>query len=254
MGSPAKWLIGTSGWSYDHWQGVFYPEDLKSRDWLSFYTRNFSTVEVNSTFYHMPRDKTMDGWRDNTPDGFTFTLKMNGWITHRKKLQGVSFLLKQFFDTARHLEHKLGVILHQLPPSMKKDIPLLALYLKLLPKEMKHAVEFRHESWPDEETLDLLRSHGVAFCIVSAPDLKTHIRATASLAYVRMHGKGGWYASCYSDGDLKEWAQEIVKLAKAGCDGYVYFNNDYAGYAVRNAMTLRRQLDHPSRRRILSVA
>ncbi len=248
-----KWWIGTSGWSYEHWQGVFYPDGLKSKDWLSFYVQAFSTVEVNSTFYHMPKSKTMESWRDQTPDDFVFGLKMNRWITHRKKLQDVSFLLTQFLDTARRLEHKLGVILHQIPPSVKKNIPLLASYLKLLPKEVKHAVEFRDESWSDDETFELLRSEGVAYCIISAPELKTHIRATAPFAYVRMHGKGGWYASCYSDDELKEWAREIARLASDRCEGYVYFNNDYAGYAVQNALTLREQLRSSSRRQIVSA-
>ncbi len=248
-----KWLIGTSGWSYDHWQGVFYPDDLKRKDWLSFYTQTFSTVEVNSTFYHMPLEKTMDSWRDSTPDDFVFTLKMNRLVTHRKKLKDVSPLLKQFFDRARRLEHKLGVVLHQVPPSMKNDIPLLASFLKLLPKDIKHAVEFRNESWSDDETFALLRSEGVAYCIVSAPELKTHLQATAPFAYVRMHGEGGWYTTCYSDRQLKEWARNIVELAREGCDGFVYFNNDYAGYAVQNAITLRYHLSRLSGRSGISV-
>ena len=248
------WQIGTSGWSYGHWRGVFYPEKLRSKDWFSFYAKTFSTVEVNSTFYHMPQDKTMDNWRENSPGTFVFTLKMNRFITHRKKLEGVDTLLKQFLDKARRLGDKLGVILHQLPPSVKKDIPLLSSYLELLPSEMKHAAEFRHESWSDDETFDLIRSKGIAYCIVSSPSLKTHIRATAPFAYIRMHGTGGWYASCYSDRELQDWSKHIVNLAREGCDGYVYFNNDYAGYAVQNAVTLRERLGHPSRRHILSVA
>jgi len=249
-----RWAIGTSGWSYEHWRGAFYPEEMKSKDWFSFYAQTFSTVEINSTFYHMPKEKTMDAWRDNSPEGFIFALKMNRLVTHHKKLRGINFLLQQFLDKARRLQEKLGVILHQLPPSMGKDIPLLSSYLKLLPGEMKHAVEFRDESWSDDETFDLLRSEGIAYCIVSSPDLKAHVKATAPFAYIRMHGAGGWYASCYSDMELRSWANDIVKLAKDGCDGYVYFNNDYAGYAVQNALTLRRQLSSRSRGRILSVA
>jgi len=195
----------------------------------------------------------MDGWREKSPDGFIFTLKMNRFVTHRKKLDGVEILLNQFFDRARRLGEKLGVILHQLPPSMKKDIPLLASYLQLLPGEMKHAVEFRHESWSDDETFHLLRSKGIAYCVVSSPSLKAHVRATAPFAYIRMHGPSGWYASCYSDEELREWSRHIVGLAKEGCDGYVYFNNDYAGFAVQNALTLRGNLRHRSRNHILSV-
>jgi uncharacterized protein YecE (DUF72 family) len=248
------WLIGTSGWSYKHWQGIFYPDDLKSRDWFSFYAKSFSTVEVNSTFYHMPRDTTLDNWREKSPDRFVFTLKMNRLITHRKKLDGVDDLLTVFSDKARRLEAKLGVILHQLPPSMQKNIPLLSSYLDLLPADMKHAVEFRHESWSDDETFDVLAAREIAYCIISSPSLKTHIRATAPFAYIRMHGTGGWYASCYSEEELRDWSRQIVELAKNGCDGYVYFNNDYSGFAVQNAMTLRKLLTHPSRRDILSVA
>lgn len=243
-----NWLIGTSGWSYEHWRGVFYPEDLKNKDWLSFYTQTFSTVEVNSTFYHMPQEKTVDAWRDSTPDNFVFSLKMNRLVTHQKRLRGVNFLVKQFLDAASRLEHKLGVVLHQIPPSIGKDIPLLASFLKLLPKEMKHAVEFRDESWSDDETFELLRSENVAYCIVSAPQLETHFRATAPFAYIRMHGAGGWYATRYTHKQLSEWARKIMELARNGCDGYVYFNNDYAGYAVQNAITLRELLNKMGRR------
>lgn len=253
QGSVMKWLIGTSGWSYEHWKGIFYPEEVTSRDWLAFYTQHFSTVEVNSTFYHMPKPSTLDNWRKKTPDEFVFTLKMNRWVTHRKKLEAVEPLLNRFLDSARHLEGKLGCILHQIPPSMKKNIPLLASYLKQLSKEMRHAVEFRHESWSDEETFGVLRSEGVAYCMISAPELQAHTRATASFAYIRMHGQGGWYASRYSDDDLKKWAESIATLAREGREGYVYFNNDYGGYAIENALTLRKQLDHPSRRHLLTA-
>jgi uncharacterized protein YecE (DUF72 family) len=254
LGFPMSWLIGTSGWSYNHWRGVFYPEDLRSKDWLRFYSRNFCTVEVNSTFYHMPQGKTLDRWREVSPENFVFTLKMNRLVTHRKKLRDVDALLERFLAEASRLGDKLGVILHQLPPSMKKDIPLLASFLRLLPKKMKHAVEFRHESWSVGETFDLLSSEGIAYCVVSSPDLKAHVRATAPFAYIRMHGTGGWYASCYTDPELNDWANHIVKLAKERQDGYVYFNNDYAGYAVQNALALRENLRHPSRRGVLSVA
>ncbi len=240
----AEWRIGTSGWSYEHWKGIFYPEDLPKSRWFQFYTENFDTVEINYTFYSMPKQNTLEKWYDITPENFCFVLKMNKFITHRKKLKEVAKESKRFFDLARILKAKLGPILHQLPPSMKFDnsFDLVEKYLEILPHDMMHTIEFRHDSWIRDETFDLLKEHGAAYCILSAPELKTHIKKTAPFSYVRFHGASGWYSHDYSDEELSRWAREIGKLRKAGTKGYAYFNNDFEACAVRNAAYLRSKL------------
>jgi uncharacterized protein YecE (DUF72 family) len=169
---------------------------------------------------------------------------MNRFVTHRKKLKDVAKESRRFFDLARILKGKLGPILHQLPPSMKFDnsFDLLQKYLGLLPKDMMHTVEFRHDSWIRDETFNLLREHSAAYCILSAPGLKTHIETTAAFAYVRFHGASGWYSHDYSDKELDHWAGEIGKLRRTGTNGYVYFNNDFEACAVRNGIYLRSKL------------
>ena len=244
MPKKAEWRVGTSGWSYEHWQGLFYPEDIPKSRWFEYYTENFDTVEINYTFYSMPKEKTLRKWYDNTPEDFCFILKMNRFVTHRKKLDNVEKESRKFFDLARILDEKLGVILHQLPPSMKfeKSFHIIRKYAGLLPSDIRHAIEFRHDSWLREEVFDVLRENGIAYCIISAPELKHRIETTAPFSYIRFHGTSDWYSHDYSDKELNRWAQEIRKLIRKGICGYVYFNNDFEACAVRNAIYLRSKL------------
>ena len=235
-----EWRIGTSGWSYDHWKGTFYPEDLPRSKWFQYYTEHFDSVEINYTFYSMPKEKTLTKWYDSAPDDFCFALKMNRFITHRKKLNNVEDACKRFFDLARILKEKLGVILHQLPPSMKPDnsFDLVEAYVNILPKDIRHAIEFRHDSWISDRVFNVLSEQDVAYCIVSAPGLRTHIKSTAPFSYIRFHGIDDWYSYDYSDKDINWWAQQISKLRKKGKAGYAYFNNDFEACAIRNASCL----------------
>ena len=238
----ADYYIGTSGWHYDHWRERFYPKDLARPKWLEFYSRSFDTVELNNSFYHLPSEKAFGTWRDGTPEGFAFAVKANRYITHIKKLKDMEEPVATFLGRARLLEGKLGPLLYQLPPNVHRNDWLLESFLSLLPRDLMHVFEFRHESWLVREVLDLLRRYNAGFCIFDMPDLTTPIEATADFAYARFHGSTSMYDGCYSEGELTDWAKRISALAGEARRVYVYFNNDAQGFAIRNALTLREKL------------
>lgn len=239
----ARAWVGTSGWSYKHWKGVFYPETLASREWFPFYVKKFNTVEVNNTFYRMPAESMVKRWAAVAPDDFLLTFKANREITHRRKLVGTADILRDFLGRLTSVGDKLGVILFQLPPSLRKDIARLSELLSLLPAGRRYAIEFRHDSWNCDEVWDLLRERDVAYCIASAPKLEPHIIATTSFVYMRMHGPSGWYNSDYPEEELKSWASHARQFLAKQKDVFVYFNNDIGGYAVRNAQRLRELIE-----------
>lgn len=248
--------IGTSGWQYGGWRGRYYPADLPSARWLEYYAASFATVEINSTFYHLPREKAVAGWRERAPANFTFALKASRQITHYRRLKGTDEPLRTFLSRARLLGPKLGPILYQLPPGLHRDDALLADFLASLPPDLPHAVEFRHASWFDDTVFDLLAKDGVAFCVISLVRFSCPVVATAPFLYLRFHGSGGKYWGSYSDGDLDRWAQQIVALAGGQKAVYAYFNNDaslcepqdhggrFVGFpsAVADALCLRERL------------
>ncbi len=229
------WL-GTSGWSYAGWREKFYPKGLAQREWLSFYAGQFQTVEINMTFYRYPKAETLKGWLEKTPPDFKFTLKANRQITHRKKLRDVKSDIRYLYILADNLREKLGCILFQLPPSLTYDEPLIEDFLALLSPLHKNVIEFRHQSWYANKTFDLLRVHRVTFCTVSSSQVPNTVGATAETAYFRFHGITGGYRYCYTDEELKRWADTIKNTPANEC--YVYFNNDYNAYAVSNCHTL----------------
>jgi len=236
-----KYYVGTSGWHYDHWRGDFYPADLPRPRWLEHYAKTFDTVELNASFYRLPTEKAFAKWRESVPPGFRYAVKASRFITHIKRLRNVEDELKLFLNRVGLLQDRLGPVLYQLPPGLKRDDGLLEAFLKLLPKGLQHAFEFRNREWLDEGVFDLMRRYGACFCVFDMPGLTTPVVATASFAYVRFHGSTALYYSNYGDEELSEWAERIKGLA--GVDMvYVYFNNDAGGYAVRNALTLRRML------------
>jgi uncharacterized protein YecE (DUF72 family) len=237
-----KLYIGTSGWVYQHWRGIFYPGDLAQTKWLEFYTQHFSTVELNNTFYQLPAEKTFAGWRERSSPGFVYAVKASRLITHLKKLRNVEGALQNFLSRAKLLGEKLGPLLYQLPPNMPRNDAVLEAFLHVLPSELCHVFEFRHESWLEEEVFDLLREYNAGFCIFDMPELTTPVIATADFAYVRFHGSTGLYSSCYTDAELEEWARRIASLGKDLKAAYIYFNNDAEAFAVRNAKTLREKL------------
>lgn len=233
--------LGTSGWSYAGWRGIFYPQGLAAKNWLAFYAEHFSTVEINMTFYRFPKPEMFRAWLDKTPAHFSFTLKANREITHFKRLKNVDHEVNYFYILANALREKLGCILFQLPPSISMDLTLLEDFLGTLSPEYRNVIEFRHESWYSEKVYEALRSHNVTFCAVSSAKVPRSVIESAEIAYFRFHGLTGGYRYNYSDEELRDWARAI-KTAKAK-EAYVYFNNDYQAYAVANCLKLRDFLD-----------
>jgi uncharacterized protein YecE (DUF72 family) len=231
---PHELRIGCSGWNYDHWRnGVFYPPRLASSDWLRFYAERFDTVELNTSFYRLPRRASAERWAEETPEGFLFAVKVSRYITHIKRLQDVSEHLPLLYERIEPLRPKLGPLLWQLPPTFKADLGRLAAALEELPRGERHAFEFRHPSWFVEETYTLLREHEAALVIVDAEK----IEVTAPFAYVRFHAGIRGRNGNYSHRELDEWAGRLRRLTEEA-DVYAYFNNDWEGYAVENARYL----------------
>jgi uncharacterized protein YecE (DUF72 family) len=237
--------VGTSGWSYDHWEGVLYPPKLPDRDRLEVYTKAFKTVEVNSTFYHWPGVKAFERWHERLPADFTMTVKAPRGLTHSAKLYAPERWIESVTAGCDALKNNLGVLLVQLPPSFECDIPRLAYFLELVPSRIRVSVEFRHPSWVTDEVFALLEEREAAYCIMSGANLPCILRTTAPFVYVRMHGPDAHhlYAGSYSDDDLRWWRDRIREWVDAGNDVFVYFNNDGHGYAVHNARTLIHLLD-----------
>jgi len=235
-----KIYIGTSGWSYEHWIRNFYPKELERAKWLEFYSENFNTVELNMSYYRIPFPNMIKGWYKKIPENFKFTFKASRFITHVKKLKNINKVLKKFYKLTEIMEEKLGCILFQLPPSFKKNqdtLERLKNFLKKLDKTKRNIIEFRHESWWDEEVYKLMNRHGAGFCIVSGLDMPSKIIVTSKAAYLRFHGPESAYSSKYSDNELKLWARKIRNIKAK--EIYAYFNNDTRGYAVKNAKKLK---------------
>ncbi len=235
--------IGTSGWSYKSWEKTFYPEDVPVSRHFDFYSTQFSTVEINLTFYRLPSEKMVEGWRAKAPPGFVYAVKGSRFITHMKKLANLNGALDRFFERIAPLKKRIGVVLWQLPPILKKDVARLEHFLKALPGTYRYAVEFRHPSWLDEETFALLRRHCVAHVSVSSLAMPINLAVTSELVYSRFHGLAGGAAHDYSRQELKPWAEHILHQAGRGKTVFVYFNNDANVRAPANAMLLA-QMTH----------
>ncbi|HEY7791755.1 MAG TPA: DUF72 domain-containing protein [Vicinamibacterales bacterium] len=215
--------VGTSGYNYPEWKGSFYPADLATAKMLPYYADRFPTVEINYTFYRAPTETLLAGWARATPDSFRFTLKAPRRITHDAKLRGVSELTRNFCAVAATLGPKLGALLFQLPPSLKKDLPRLDAFLDELPAAAPAAFEFRHASWFDEETFERLRARNLALCIAESEKLATPAIVTGPVGYFRLRDEG------YTPADLKRWAA-VIQRATANCrDVFVYFKHEEAG-------------------------
>jgi uncharacterized protein YecE (DUF72 family) len=236
--------IGTSGWSYDHWQGVLYPPGLSSLERLDAYTRRFRTVEVNNTFYRWPRDEVFATWHDRVPEDFVVSVKASRGLTQFRRLNDPLPWLERMEAGLGRLGAKRGVLLAQLPPRFALDLDRLARFLDLVPSGQRLAIEFRHPSWHREEVFGLLEQHGAAYCVMSGARLPCLLRATAPFVYVRLHGPDHQhlYGGSYSQDDLRWWADRIAEWRAQGRDVFAYFNNDGSGHAVRNAEALRGML------------
>lgn len=229
--------IGTSGWIYPHWKGVFYPEKLPQSKWLEFYADQFSSVELNATFYHLPRSETFANWHRRTPEHFLWAVKASRYITHIKKLNEPQEPLARLYAAVSGLKEKLGPILFQLPPSLSFHEEIFRDFCRSLNPAFRYALEVRNVQWLNDTLFAILAAHNIAFCIAdTAGRYPYHEAVTADFVYVRLHGSQALYASEYSEAELKRWAQKITHWAK---DAFVYFDNDYAGYAVKNARRLK---------------
>ena len=236
--------IGTSGWHYKHWLGQFYPATLAAKEMFRFYALHFDTVELNNTFYRLPKPQTFESWRDNSPDKFLFAVKGSRFITHMKKLKDPASSSQKFFDGVETLGDKLGPILFQLPPRWRVDTDRLREFLAVLPEDNRYVIEIRDESWLVKEVYDVLREFNAAFCIHDLAHMQTPLEITADFTYIRFHGPGAAkYRGSYSNEALQQWAGTIAGWRKTGIDSYVYFNNDIGGHAVTNAKTLRLMIE-----------
>ncbi len=233
--------VGTSGWSYDHWEGVLYPHGTPLPHRLAHYVQRFHTVEVNSTFYRWPPDATFAHWRQRIPADFLLTVKAARGLTHGARLYAPERWIARISTSLRQLGDKCGVLLVQLPPTLAYDHARLAYFLAQCPPGLRVAVEFRHPSWHREAVFALLEQHGAAYCVMSGAQLPCILRATAPFVYVRLHGPDGehMYAGSYSGQDLRWWSDRIGEWRAQGREVFAYFNNDGGGNAVRNAESLR---------------
>ena len=236
--SSPKYYIGTSGWHYDHWRGLYYPEGLPKPKWLEFHARQFNTVELNNSFYRLPSEKAFSTWWNSTPDEFVFAVKVSRFITHIKRLKNLGTALENFLSRATFLQNKLGPLLYQLPPNMKRNDTVLESFLSALPQECQHVFEFRNESWIDESVFRILERYNAGFCASDMPGFHCPLVATSGFAYIRFHGSERLYSSCYTNEELLQWAERITVLGKNLKAIYIYFNNDAEAFAVKNAMTL----------------
>lgn len=241
-------FVGTSGWTYDHWRGTFYPDDLAKASWFSYYADQFNSVEINATFYRKFKDQTYTNWRNKAPEGFRYVLKAPRLITHRKYLQDVADDIKAFDHSARILKDKLGLILLQLAPGTPYDLQRLRTAITAFDDPHKIAVEFRHKQWITQDTVLLLRELGATYCNPDSPRCDLTELVTSHVGYLRLHGRKHWYAHDYSMQELCEIANTIERMAACGLeDIYIFFNNDFEGFAPKNALMLKYIIEDTSR-------
>lgn len=247
--------IGTSGYNYNHWKGSFYPDGVAQKKWLGYYSEQFSSVEINATFYRTFAPHVYENWYNTTDTNFTFTLKGPRTITHIKRLNDVANEVHEFYSTTAQLKEKLSCVLWQFPYSFKNDentFSLLEAFIQKIPFNIRHVFEFRHASWFTDSLYDLLHKHKAGFVINDSSRFPSKIAVTADCVYIRFHGPKALYASPYSDNELYEWSSQITKWMQ-NKDVYCYFNNDFGGHAFRNAQTLREMINgnmHQSQRSI----
>ncbi len=221
--------VGTSGFQYAEWKGSFYPENLSAAKMLPYYAERFSTTEINYTFHRIPSAETIDGWCKATPERFKFSLKAPQKVTHFAKLRDCGDTMRYFCQVITDLVAKLGIVLFQLPPSLKKDVPLLSAFLDELPCAMRSAFEFRHESWLADDVYDVLKQKNIALCIADSEKISTPVVATADYGYLRLRRED------YKDVDVMRWAETVRANASIWSDAFVYFKHEESGIGPKLA-------------------
>jgi uncharacterized protein YecE (DUF72 family) len=235
----AELYVGCSGFSYQHWRGQFYPEDLSQKRWFSHYCSTFSTVELNVTFYRLPTAETFTRWYEESGPDFTFALKGSRYITHLKRLLDSEAALDRFFVPTQRLKEKLRVVLWQFPPDFKRDLERLEGFLALLENyRVRNTLEFRNQSWLCDEVVALCKSRNVSLCMADRPSFLDAPPLTADFVYLRRHGAEGNYQGEYTRADLEHDAGRIRNYRAKKRDVFIYFNNDAGGAAPRNALEL----------------
>jgi uncharacterized protein YecE (DUF72 family) len=239
--------IGTSGWSYKHWAEIFYPKDIKPDKYLEYYITRFDCVELNSSFYNLPRETTVMGWINRTPDTFKFCPKLSCFITHQMQLVNIEGTLKRFFYVFDPMKNRLGPVLIQLPPGLSYNKSLIVNFFDLLKEQhdqYRFAVEVRNKSWINDDFFSLLAQYEIAFVIADSGNRYPYYEVvTADFVYLRFHGREQLYASDYSETVLKLYGEKIGSWLVEDRKVWAFFNNDYYGFAVKNAERLREIID-----------
>ncbi|MDH5570802.1 MAG: DUF72 domain-containing protein [Gammaproteobacteria bacterium] len=235
--------IGTSGWSYEHWKGCFYPHTLPARDFLGYYQQLFNCVEINNTFYRLPDEHSFLHWYESVPDNFVFSVKASRFISHMKKLKDPAETVPPFMQQVKLLANKLGPILFQLPPRWRCNPQRLEAFLRSLPAADHYVFEFRDSSWFTQQTYTLLKHYNAAFCIYDLASHLSPLEVTADFVYIRLHGPGEAYCGSYTAKALRDWAKKIMDWHEKGIQVYCFFDNDQAGYAVKNALQLKMMVE-----------
>lgn len=231
--------IGTSGWHYRHWKGLFYPEELSTTQWLGWYAQHFGCVELNNSFYKLPTASAVRSWVDQTPDEFVFAVKASRLITHMKKLHRCEESLATFLDVIDGFGEKLGPLLFQLPPRWRADPERLERFLDLIAPRYTCVFEFRSPDWHRDDIYRLLASHNAGFCLFDLSGQQTPEKVTSGTVYVRLHGPGAAYCGDYPSNELDHWMRKLKTWHLRQLETYLFFDNDQAGYAVKNALALQ---------------
>jgi uncharacterized protein YecE (DUF72 family) len=231
--------IGCSGWIYKHWRGRFYPETLPVKRWFAFYAEHFDTVEINNSFYRLPKPETFDAWAAQAPPGFDYAVKANRYLTQAKKLKDCEEPIARMMASFRHLDDRLGPVLYQLPPRFGLNLERLERFLQLAPRDVTNVFEFRDTSWYDERVFALLDRYGAGFCAHDMPGAESPRVAVGPVAYLRFHGGEGKYWGRYSDEGLLAAADWMAEQAREGRTVWACFNNDIEAHAIHDALTLK---------------
>jgi uncharacterized protein YecE (DUF72 family) len=243
MPSGGRVRVGCSGWQYKHWRGDFYRADLPQSRWFEHYASVFDTVEINNSFYRLPEASTFASWASRAPMRFLFAVKASRFLTHMKKLKDPEEPVERLFSRMRALRKHLGPVLYQLPPGWKLDRERLEHFLQVLPRDVRHVIEFREPSWYTDAVFELLARHRVALCLHDMKGSATGRQRIGPFVYIRFHGASGTYSGGYPDDRLRGWAEWIRDQLAERTDVYAYFNNDVGGHAPRDAVTLRGMVD-----------